>query len=486
MIQSIIHTSETNNFYLYNDQFRLSMLIHPEFNKIHEKSMNCDPYYEKKYLYLKNHGFFSESKLPNLNTVVNESMVKESIAQTAQIVFEVTDSCNLNCTYCVLGELYHNTEDRKSRNSRNIKNINIHSAINLLKYIFELKAYKDPQQLAISFYGGEPLLNIKFIKQIVEVVHSLSSEKQMKIGFNMTTNATLIDKHIDFLIANNFNILISLDGNKENNSYRVFRNKNDNSFEKIIDNIDIIQRTYPKYFKSNINFNAVLHNKNSVKDVFEFIYNRYQKIPQISELNNINIDPTKRDIFENMFHDARKSEIEYHKEKDNLLRHNEVQPYKELTDFLKYLSVNSYISNIVSSTYNEDKYFPSSTCLPFQKKIFLTTSKKLLPCERINSKYSMGKVEGNVVIDIQEIAKKYSFYYEHLKKVCHHCYMYRFCGVCMFHIEDLNKLDKGERHICDFFHNQNAFRSKLYRVISLLEKHPNYFFEILEDIVIIA
>jgi isoprenylcysteine carboxyl methyltransferase (ICMT) family protein YpbQ len=56
----------------------------------------------------------------------------------------------------------------------------------------------------------------------------------------------------------------------------------------------------------------------------------------------------------------------------------------------------------------------------------------------------------------------------------------------MFHIKDLDKLDAGELHVCDFFYNQNAFRSKLYRVFSLLEKHPNYFFEILEDLVIVS
>jgi uncharacterized protein len=456
------------------------MLVHPEFKKVHEKTMKADPYYAKKHSYLKNHGFFSELKLANLKTVINESTVKESITQTAQIVFEVTDFCNLNCSYCGLGELYENTD------SRNSKNINIHSAINLLKYVFELRDDKDTQRLVIGFYGGEPLLNIRFIKQIVEVVHSLKAEKELEIGYIMTTNATLIDKYIDFLVANNFRTLVSLDGNEENNSYRIFRKNNKNSFSKIIENIDMIQRDYPEYFDSNINFNAVLHDRNSVKSVYEFIYNRYHKIPQISPLNPNDVDPDKEDIFKNMRHSVRESETEYIKEKDNLLPHNMIQPYKESISFLKYLSVNSYISNIVSSTHNEDTYFPSSTCLPFQKKIFLTTSNKLLPCEKISSKYSMGEVGENVIIDVNEIAKKYSSFYEHLEKVCRHCYLYRFCSRCMFEIKDLDKLNTGKLNLCDSFHNQNEFRSKLFRVFSFLEKHPNCFFEILEDIVIDA
>ena len=37
-MKSIIHSTENNNFYLYDTQRILSMLIHPELKKIHEKS----------------------------------------------------------------------------------------------------------------------------------------------------------------------------------------------------------------------------------------------------------------------------------------------------------------------------------------------------------------------------------------------------------------------------------------------------------------
>ena len=49
-MKSIIHSTENNNFYLYDTQRILSMLIHPELKKIHEKSTdeNIDGYYLKK------------------------------------------------------------------------------------------------------------------------------------------------------------------------------------------------------------------------------------------------------------------------------------------------------------------------------------------------------------------------------------------------------------------------------------------------------
>ena len=69
----------------------------------------------------------------------------------------------------------------------------------------------------------------------------------------MTTNAVLLDKYMDFLVENNFEILISLDGDKFNDSYRTFKNGT-GSFDTVISNIDKLQSTYPIFFDKNIKF----------------------------------------------------------------------------------------------------------------------------------------------------------------------------------------------------------------------------------------
>lgn len=63
-MKSIIHSTENNNFYLYDTQRILSMLIHPELKKIHEKStdINIDAYYLKKILLSCKSWFFWRSK----------------------------------------------------------------------------------------------------------------------------------------------------------------------------------------------------------------------------------------------------------------------------------------------------------------------------------------------------------------------------------------------------------------------------------------
>lgn len=46
-------------------------------------------------------------------------------------------------------------------------------------------------------------------------------------------------------------------------------------------NTDMIKLKHPSYFDKYVNFNAVLNNRNSIKGIYEFIYNRYGKIPRI-------------------------------------------------------------------------------------------------------------------------------------------------------------------------------------------------------------
>lgn len=479
MLNTVIHTSENNNFYLYDDRSRSSMLIHPELSKVHKNSTAIDPYYEGKYAYLKSHGFFANPEPVDFKTEVDESMVQKGIIETNQIVFEVTDACNLKCSYCVLGELYGGDE------IENTKNINAHSAINLLKYIFKLKLENNKTKLYISFYGGEPLLNIPFVKQIVEVVNQLNAEKEIDIHYLMTTNGTLIHKHLPFLVENKFDVMISLDGNEENDSYRSFRKNSQTTFRQVIENVDKIEREYPDYFNHRVSFNAVLHDRNSVKDIYEFIYNRYHKIPQISELSPAHISPDKKCHFDKMFNSMSKSEADYQQEDTELthLTHPATVNFNELTNFLKYYSIHFYVSNLTSSLLNKEKVLPTNTCLPFSKKIFLTTRNQLFPCEKTNYQYAMGEVNPDVTLDIPAITRQINAYYRGFQKTCQHCYIHRFCGVCMFRLDGLEK-GNAEKPVCDRFHNQKAFQTKLGRIFSFLETYPEDLSEIIENVTI--
>jgi len=467
MRESIIYSSDNNNVYIYDARHNFSLLIHPELAKVNVQSKDTDTYYLKKYAYLKDHGFWKNAEPPDFETtLLDESVVKENIIHTPQIVFEVTDHCNLNCPYCSLGELYE-------VGKRDRKNIDANAAIMMLNYIFDLKIKHKQKILKISFFGGEPLMNFNFIKQIVETANQLNAENDLEIIFFMTTNATLIHKHIHFLVEHKIRLLISLDGNGKGHSYRTFAHGNQSSFHTVIANVDMIHRDFPEYFDDKVSFNAVLHNRNSIKNIYEFIYSRYKKIPRIAQLNTGDVNPSKKDLFKRMFQDKIKSESEYLKESTELIPGtlDELILFQELNRFINNFSINYYISNALFLLYDRVKIFPTGTCMPFEKKIFLNTHNNLLPCDKINYKYSFGKVNEQVIIDIPAIVRKYKLFYEHIQKVCQNCYASaRPCRVCLLTLSNLDKLDEQEM-VCNEFQDKEAFNKKLNRMFSILERN---------------
>jgi uncharacterized protein len=281
-------------------------------------------------------------------------------------------------------------------------------------------------------------------------------------------------------VENKFRLVISLDGDEEGHSYRIFAKNNKSSFKQVIANIDMIQRNFPAYFADNVMFNAVLHNRNSVKSIYEFVYNRYHKIPHISQLSRGGISLDKKDIFDRMFLDKRKSEEMYESDVSNPIPgiHESFIVNKKLNYFIKSSSINFYILNALYLLYGKSKMYPTATCMPFSLKIFLNTQHDLLPCENVHNKFAFGKVNQNVNIDIPGMVKKFNFYFDRFQKNCQLCYTYRCCDVCFLKTRNLDELDTGE-FVCYGFQNQEAFKNEMSRMLSLLEKEPNIFFQIL-------
>ena len=74
-------------------------------------------------------------------------------------------------------------------------------------------------------------------------------------------------------------------------------------------------------------------------------------------------------------------------------------------------------SGNVFLTYNDlmfapaqKKRYPTGTCMPFSKKMFVTVNGKILPCERIGQQFALGQVtDTEVILDFEEIAKNTTY-----------------------------------------------------------------------------
>lgn len=362
--------------------------------------------------------------------------VKYSLANSLQVTFEVTDACNLDCTYCAYGPLY------QAYGKHGKRRLSEKSALNLLDYLytFWLSEYNTSyrQTVYISFYGGEPLLNMPLIRTIVDYVEGMDLESR-SFTFSMTTNALLLYRYIDFCVDHDIRLLISLDGDEHQSSYRVDK-QGRGAFKRVVETVDHIRDTYPDYFRSNVSFNSVLHDRNSVKDITDFFRQRYDKIPSIGELNNSGIRPKMMEIYRRMY----RSKLGSVSEQDDTPVREEM-----LNDDPAYHSATLYLMNnspYAFKDYNELIYgkeekrpkFPSGTCIPFSRKVYVTVDGSILPCERISPRYSLGRVtDTSVELVFEDIAAKYNALYDKLGRCCSRCYHRENCSQCMFYIDDI-------------------------------------------------
>lgn len=494
--------SKSGNAYCYNHNQKILYYIHPlvkYFKMILDKNLNIESfinankkkeplnqyneteinYYYKKSLYFnKTFKDINNYKDDRYNHRIKPDHVKLELANVKQIVFEVTERCNLNCKYCGYGQLYNFYDPR------NNTNLNIIKAKTLINYLIKLwnsniySSYEN--SVVFSFYGGEPLLNMEFIKEIIRFIKSLSISKINPV-FMMTTNAVDLKKHMDYIVDNNIRLVISLDGSEKNNSYRTFKNDK-NSYQYVYNNIKTLQQKHPSFFNDYVAFNAVLHNRNSVSEIFNYFKSTFNKIPYIGELNTMGVNQNKKKVFLRTYKNLVES---LHQSEDYLdIKEQMFIGLPELMNLTYFL--HQYTGNVYKN-YNdffirrENKNFlPTGTCAPFSRKLFLTANGKILPCERIGHRYALGSVnENNVELDFKLIAKKYNAYFETITKQCGTCYNKSCCRQCIFYIDNLE-----ENPSCEGYCNESNILNEFSSHISELENNPNYYKRIMSEIVI--
>lgn len=412
------------------------------------------------------------------NEYIDSKLIAYKLRNLKQIVFEVTDRCNLKCKYCSYGEFYNNYDNRQG------KNLSPDKAKLFFDYMASYWNNNPPtstnKYIYVGFYGGEPLLNIDLIKKIVSYANKIDIPNK-RFQFNITTNGILLHNYMDFLVKNGVSVLISMDGNEYSQSYRVDHSGN-NSFDKIIRNVNLIKKKHPIFFANHVNFNAVLHNKNSVSEVYHFFKNQFNKIPRISELNTLGIKTETHKKFLEMYKNKNES---LHNADDYDDLHEELFLESAETNMLANF-IHQYSGNVFN-TYNDLfidkrklKIIPTSTCVPFHKKVFITVNGKILPCERIGHNYSLGEIaEDGVKIDFEEIAKIYNRRFLKFEKQCSKCFNQQGCNTCMFTIPNLDLTP-----ICPGFMNQQKFEDFKKINLNYLRNHPEYYKRIMEKVII--
>lgn len=410
---------------------------------------------------------------------VSADDIRYYLQNLRQLVFEVTDACNLRCKYCGYADLYEGYDERQ-----NVK-MPFEMAQRIIDYLFASWQHHSingkAMPITIGFYGGEPLLNVPFIKQVIEYVSTLPYVGR-KFYYNMTTNAMLLDKYMDFLVENDFRLLISLDGNKTGQSYRIDV-AGRNSFDKVYSNVKLLQKKYPDYFDKNVMFNAVLHNMNSVESIYHFIKNEFGKEPSISPLNNSGIRRDKIEEFRRTYQNYNES-ISHTVNCENFRQEIFIKnpETRELLDYLYYDSGNIFFNyNDLFVKKENTSSFLSGTCIPFSKKMFVTVKGRILQCERINHEFALGQVtDTGVELDLEQAARQHNSYVEKYIRQCAHCGNRTACMQCVYQIDDIHEANTR----CHSFCTEAQRKERNRQSLAYLSRHPELYKRLLNEVVI--
>lgn len=135
-------------------------------------------------------------------------------APVKALCLHVAHACDMSCEYCFAGQGKFSGESAL-----------MPFAVGKQALDFLVAHSGSRRNLEVDFFGGEPLLNLPVVKELVAYARSIEEEKGKRFRFTFTTNGfKLDDACMDFLNAEMHNVVLSCDGRKETHDrYRKYR-----------------------------------------------------------------------------------------------------------------------------------------------------------------------------------------------------------------------------------------------------------------------
>ncbi len=387
----------------------------------------------------------------------------------SMVILQVTQRCNLRCEYCI-----YSGEHKDRAHSQ--KEMTWEMAKKGIDYLISHSENSDTT--GISFYGGEPLLNMKLIEKCVEYVKSLNVNRG--IGYSLTTNGTLLTEEIcDFFAENNFGLMFSLDGPQAyHDKHRKYAFTQKGSHSDLIKNVHFLYKKYPEYFIEQVQFNCVADQANSFSKVSDFFTNNTLYKNQMPNFSPIGYDyaETKAD-----YSDEYISEIEYEMFKISLSRLGVISE-----DSLSVFR-GSFFSELAKFAKAEGrgigfigKSHHSGPCIPGVTRLFLTANGDFFPCERVSEISEFAKI-GNVDEGVSLEKARQLLNVEKFSSVkCQNCFAYTNCTNCLKMYDGITEYS-AERLESFCVNVRNSFDDLLKKYATLKELDYKFIPELLGE-----
>lgn len=276
--------------------------------------------------------------------------------EQVMLILNTTHGCNMACRYC-----FASTDEEKQRvmtaevARRSIEN--------------QLALYPEAKRYLIYFFGGEPLLHKRFIKNVVAMTKEIFNNKPDKsYGFMINTNGLLLDddEMPAFFKDNGFCVTVSLDGPEEINDRNRVLTDGSGSFRRVMAGVEALRKAGVRF---NLRATISPHVEN-LPEVFLFFENM-----KVDYSYAFTLTATKKDEKETKFSaEALQKLRAQYAEVVDMLTHKIMQGQKvysmdfnEKLSLLEHRVVKTYGCEAGRSTLIVDEngtYYPCQNMLP--------------------------------------------------------------------------------------------------------------------------
>jgi uncharacterized protein len=399
--------------------------------KINEDDFN--DYLNDPSVFFKHNKVIAKDTIPKyeFQDFTNKSYNKIRLKTNRTMNFTVcmTENCNFNCKYCFYGDMYKKTR------SHSMQAVILDNVYRTIDFIDSIDTY---DTINIGFYGGEPLLEFNKVKSII----SYTKTKKKNYFFRMTTNGYLLtSEYIEYLVKHNVKLTISLDINQEIHDKNRKTKTGIDTYEAVLERINIIRDKYRNFYDEKVDFNAVAAN---LYDYYIGLRvteeNKKMKVNYIAETDchlscEYSFDVNNIINYENSIFDSQVDKIiSAIKEKYKVKLNREER-------ILKNKLKNIHLRKL--------KYHWGGICFPPGiNNLFLSTDGTYYMCEKLDYSHNIGSVENGIEIDkINLILKNF---YDFKKKYCNECWLKNLCTLCYIPFVDDNHLFKSNKNACEF------------------------------------
>lgn len=272
---SHLFQSKRNGWLLYNSASNAFFQL-PEDTAAVVKKISEDPEgfdfssAAQLYMILRSGGFLVEEGKDDAfyNILKMQRITSNYAVNTLMLTIAITRNCNFDCSYCYEG-------------NRTGKPMSAEVAEKVVQFV---RKHHHMENLAVTWYGGEPLLAVGRIRELTKEFKAMDK----KYSAGLVTNGYLLSKEI-IAELNDWQIQwiqITLDGNEATHNSRRYLKNHGETFKTILENLKLLMASD---YKGQVRIRVNVDSRN--EDEFIEVYRTIQKLFPEQYGENITVYP---------------------------------------------------------------------------------------------------------------------------------------------------------------------------------------------------